>query len=589
MKIHSISHTTPTGLIVLILFYILLIALVLIFSQQIISNIQNIDSFANILVLILIFLFPLLLLGAIVVNIITLLRERAKKLPGSSLKTKLIIFFVFVALLSIIPQALLSITFINSSINFWMNVKIVDVLEGGMKVALTYYSDKYENLKRFQKSPHLSYLLTDVKEDPGLVFEKVKNANPDISFIQIFSEQGEEILSRGEEKEGMIENFSEINRKSGFLPKKEGGGRSSLRTVSTIDISGATYYVVFGIVFTKEFSEYASRITAYRSTFKQLERYRNIFRIVVITFYFLFSLPILLLSILISFLLTGEIIRPIVHLEDATKRIAEGDFSFRILARSNDELSILVDSFNSMVSELDLSRKKLLHAEKITAWQEIAQRLAHEIKNPLTPIKLSAQRILKKYAENKENFKTVLESAISAIIKEVDNLNDLLKEFNEFTRLPDLKLEVVSIKDLVAEVALIYKTLSQNIRIHYDMLDENIKIRCDPTQIKQVIVNLFKNAIQAMPDGGDITVRGDVIVKGYTTYVRLQIRDTGAGIDDETKDKVFDPYFTTKKDGTGLGLSIVERIVFDHNGNIWFDTKKDVGTTFYIDLPKLEN
>ncbi|MBN2532062.1 MAG: HAMP domain-containing protein [Spirochaetales bacterium] len=589
MKIQSISHTTPTGLIVLILFYILLIALVLIFSQQIISNIQNIDSFTNILILILIFLFPLLLLGAIIVNIITLLRERARKLPGSSFKTKLIIFFVFVALLSVIPQALLSITFINSSINFWMNVKIVDVLEGGMKVALTYYSDKYENLKRFQKSPHLSYLLKDVKENPELVFEKVINANPDINFIQVFNEQGEELLSRGEQKEGMIENFSEIRNKSGFLPKKEEGSLSSLRSVSIIDISGNMYYVVFGIVFTKEFSDYASRITTHRSTFKQLERYRNIFQIVVIVFYFLFSLPILLLSILISFLLTGEIIRPIVHLEDATKRIAEGDFSFRILARSNDELSILVDSFNSMVSELDLSRKKLLHAEKITAWQEIAQRLAHEIKNPLTPIKLSAQRILKKYSEDKENFESILESAISAIIKEVDNLNDLLKEFNEFTRLSDLKPEVVSIKDIVAEVASIYKDLSQDIRINYEMLDQNIMIKCDPTQIKQVIVNLFKNAIQAMPDGGDIIVRGDVIIKGYSSYVRLQIRDTGTGIDDETKDKVFDPYFTTKKDGTGLGLSIVERIVFDHNGNIWFETKKGAGTTFFIDLPKLEN
>ena len=187
-------------------------------------------------------------------------------------------FFVFVALLSLIPQALLSITFINSSLNFWINVKIVDVLEGGMKVALEYYSDKYENLKRFHKSPHLEYFLNelnpeildnkDFSHNPGLIFDKIKDANPDISFIQVFSEEGEEILFRGEHRETMVKDFSEINKKSGFLPKKETEDLSSLRTVSTVRINDTTYYVVFGIVFTKEFSEYASKITAHRSTFK---------------------------------------------------------------------------------------------------------------------------------------------------------------------------------------------------------------------------------------------------------------------------------------------------------------------------------
>ncbi|MBN1699234.1 MAG: HAMP domain-containing protein [Spirochaetales bacterium] len=588
MKLQQGASSTPTGLFVLIIFYIFLISLILIFSQQIIGNIQNINPFANLLIIIIIIILPLLLLGAIIVNMVTLFRERAKKKPGSRFKLRLIIFFVFVALLSLIPQALLSISFINSSINFWFSVKIIDVLDGGLQVALNYYSDKYENLKVFHKSPMLPSLLSDIETKPAQVCERLQSVNPEIDFIQCFDQNGNEIVFWGEQENGKFNDFAEIQGKNGMLPKKETGDLSILRSVSEVKLSNKTFYLVLGIILTEEFNAYASRITSSRSTFKQLEYYKDLFRIAVIIFYFVFSFPILLLAILISFLLTDEIIRPIVNLEEATRRVSEGDFSFRILARSNDELSILVESFNRMITELDASRKKLLHSEKITAWQEIAQRLAHEIKNPLTPIKLSAQRIQKKYKSGMDNFEQVLEPAISSIIREVDNLNNLLTEFKEFTRLPDLRFEEVSIRDILSEVADVYKGFSNNIRIAIDIskeADDRLKFMLDRTQMKQVFANLFKNAIQAMPDGGEIRVNGDMVKKGYNTYFRIQIKDTGDGIDDEIKEKIFDPYFTTKKDGTGLGLSIVERIIFDHKGNIWFESRKGIGTTFFIDLP----
>ncbi len=156
----------------------------------------------------------------------------------------------------------------------------------------------------------------------------------------------------------------------------------------------------------------------------------------LVAFFFLFSMPIFFITILVSILLTDRLISPLVHLEDATRRVAEGDFSFRILTRPRDEFAALVDSFNSMVSELERSRRKLLQAERITAWQEIAQRLAHEIRNPLTPIKLSAQRILKKHSETQApdaegpaamEFGRVLFSSTAAIIREVEGLEKLLR------------------------------------------------------------------------------------------------------------------------------------------------------------------
>ena len=274
-----------------------------------------------------------------------------------------------------------------------------------------------------------------------------------------------------------------------------------------------------------------------------------------------------------------------MDLEEATKRVSEGDFSFRILTGTRDELSVLVSSFNKMISELGNSRKKLIQAEKISAWKEIAQRLAHEIKNPLTPIKLSAQRIEKKYNENSKKFNEILNNSVNAIVTEVDNLNKLLDEFREFTKLPDPFPENVNLRELIDEVLSIYKNIAANIDFEYKYHSEVIMINVDKNQIKQVFANLLKNSIHAIEDKGKIIISTNVIDKGGLKFLRIQISDTGCGMDDETQQKLFDPYFTTKKDGSGLGLAIVERIIFDHNGSIWFETKKGSGTSFFIDLP----
>ncbi len=344
----------------------------------------------------------------------------------------------------------------------------------------------------------------------------------------------------------------------------------------------------FVITLPAGFEEDAQRLFDSKEIFEQLNRFRDILQAGIILFYFFFSFPILLLSIIVSFLLSEEIIRPIINLEEATRRVAQGDFSIRILSRSGDELANLIDSFNGMVSELDSSKKKLSKTEKIAAWQEIAQRLAHEIKNPLTPIKLAAERIRKKYDEpgrGEGELRQVVENSVQAIILEVNNLDRMLKEFNDFAKHPEPKREQIPLKALVEEVTATYAPLAGNVRINTEAVDPALVLFIDPRQFKQVFANLMMNAYKAMPGGGDLTIRADLVKKGKTDYCRIQVRDTGSGIDEAIQGLVFNPYFTTREGGTGLGLSIVERIVFDHNGNIWFETKQGLGTTFFIDLP----
>ena len=584
MRFQRTGSTTGTGLLVLIIILILLIGLIIVFSQQILNSISNIDPYANTVAILVAVIFPLSLLGVIIYQISRLIRDRTRRKPGARLKSRLIIFFSLITLLSSIPLSFLSIIFIDSTINFWLRAGIGEALKGGVSLSLDYYHERIGNLETFNKSSLVPVLLSDMETDGERTWKRIRDLNHAIEFVQVFDTQGREVFFAGNPV-GRITNHDSIKGKVGSLPREERENVSILKNIREHVISGVPYGVVFGTAYPKEFDEYGGDLTESLRTFTLLDRFRTLFRSVVVGFYFFFSLPILLLVILISFLLTDNLIMPIVNLEEATRRVAEGDFSFRILTRTGDELSILAGSFNKMIQELEVSRKQLLHAEKISAWQEIAQRLAHEIKNPLTPIKLSAQRILRKYHEDRAEFEKILEPAINSIMQEVDNLDDLLKEFGEFAKLPDPSPDWVMLKDVVGEVTSMYRNLSGGVSIDFSNINHKTTIRVDYNQMKQVFANLFKNAIQAMPRGGDIAVSADLVKKDNRNYCRIQIRDNGAGIDEKDREKVFNPYFTTKSHGTGLGLAIVERIVFDHNGNIWFESEMDVGTTFYIDLP----
>jgi two-component system nitrogen regulation sensor histidine kinase NtrY len=358
-----------------------------------------------------------------------------------------------------------------------------------------------------------------------------------------------------------------------------------LRDGKTVRAGGRAVTAVASALLSTDLFTNVRRITQSLTVFTALDQYRDLFRLVLVGFFFLFSLPIFFITILVSLLLTERIISPIAHLEDATRRVAEGDFSFRILTRPRDELAALVDSFNGMIAELERSRRKLLQAERITAWQEIAQRLAHEIRNPLTPIKLSAQRLLKKYGEKTAEFEKVLQPAVASIITEVDNLETMLREFGNFAKLPVPMPSAVPLRGLLEEVGAVYRHLSATVHIELSEVPETLSVSADRDQMKRVFANLFTNAIQAMPEGGTLSVRADTVKKAQKGYCRIAIRDVGVGIPEADLDRIFDPYFTTKKGGTGLGLAIVRRIVFDHGGNVWAESDGSRGTTFFIDLP----
>jgi nitrogen fixation/metabolism regulation signal transduction histidine kinase len=215
----------------------------------------------------------------------------------------------------------------------------------------------------------------------------------------------------------------------------------------------------------------------------------------------------------------------------------------------------------------------------------MAQQLAHEIKNPLTPIRLSAERVLRRWQNEPERLGEILESSMLAIIQEVEGLTNLLTEFRTLSRPMEPSQNQTELRQAVREITAPYASSYPKIRFDISHLEPDIIIRIDQRHLAQIFTNLILNGIDAMKGEGLIEIRSDLVTKRESRYCRLSIRDTGKGIPEAEKGRVFTPYFTTKDSGTGLGLPIVERIVTDHGGSIWFNSGEGMGTTFFIDFP----
>jgi len=238
-------------------------------------------------------------------------------------------------------------------------------------------------------------------------------------------------------------------------------------------------------------------------------------------------------------------------------------------------------SLGAVVVFEDLSA--LIKAQKAAAWQEVAQRIAHEIKNPLTPIQLSAERLRKKFLEGAPDFNDIVDQSTRTIVNEVSGLKQMVDEFSKFARMPVPVMERQSLHDTINDVVLLYQGAHRDIEFLAD-LDEHLPpIMMDREQIKRVFVNLFDNAIQAMNGKGHLWV-----TTRYTARdgkVVIEVADEGVGIQTGDQENLFLPYFSKKKTGTGLGLAIVHRIISDHNGRIRAGNHVPTGAVFTIELP----
>ena len=302
----------------------------------------------------------------------------------------------------------------------------------------------------------------------------------------------------------------------------------------------------------------------------------------IVEFLVLLSAFFVALVVLFSRSIKSMIIVPVRKLLAGTREVGLGNLEVTIEHRSHDEMMTLIDGFNTMIRNLKAHEQELAEMSKKVAWTEMARKVAHEIKNPLTPIQLSAEHILKVYEDRRGDFGTALKESMSYIVSEVENLRRIAQEFMEIARDTTVRKEPLDLREIVEEILQPYRRLLAE-RIRFKVVAEgtDFRISGDPSKLRTAFRNIVANAVEAIGPRGEVAVtigRAD----GVTT---VTVRDDGPGMSPETVRRIFELYFSTKEAGTGLGLPITKKIVEEHGGTIRVASAPGLGTTVTIDLP----
>ena len=299
----------------------------------------------------------------------------------------------------------------------------------------------------------------------------------------------------------------------------------------------------------------------------------------------LINIYVLLFSIAVitTFIISNRITQPLRIIQQVLKKTKLGHTNEPLTWKRNDEIGALVNEYNRMVEELHHSAEKLARSERESAWREMAKQVAHEIKNPLTPMKLSVQHLQRAWSDNSPNLPQMVDRISATLIEQIDTLSGIASAFSDFAKMPkafSTKLELFSILENVVHLY----SENENVKV---VLERNglppLFINGDKDYIIRVFSNLIKNATQSIkPDNQGLVV---VSVEAFIDHYVLSVQDNGQGISNEQVGKIFVPNFTTKSTGTGLGLAMVKTLVEAMNGEVWFETELDKGTTFFVRLP----
>jgi signal transduction histidine kinase len=295
----------------------------------------------------------------------------------------------------------------------------------------------------------------------------------------------------------------------------------------------------------------------------------------------------IIFAVLASLWIAARISRPIEELARAAGRVAEGDWETRVDIRTMDEVGALARSFNNMTRQLAEQRERLVQTERVAAWRELARRLAHELKNPLTPLQITVENMVRARKLPKKQFDEVFKESTATLEAEIENLKTIVGRFSDFSKLPKPQALEMDAREAVRRVVKLYGPAleEKHIELGTAISAEPLPILGDSELLHRALSNLVLNAMDAMPEGGTLTVSA---VRARE-MVRISVADTGAGLTPEECERLFTPYYTTKQHGTGLGLAIVQSVIADHNGTIAVDNVEGGGARFVIGLPLAES
>ena len=675
----------------------------------------------------------LLLLFLTMRNLVKLLFERKKRIMGARIRTKLVLAFIILSLLPTIILFFVSAQFISTSIEYWYNLPVERSLRTSLEVAQDYYNRETEEVLGIGNSlsrliTYHGYILIS-KQDELEKFVNEKRLEHRLASIKVFSQQLE---PRVVSQDDRIDLSPFKDPQTDLLTKslKEGTDVQDIQSLAHGDLvtgivpifSRTESKAVVGVIALSKFipGAFVNRLNAISKgleKYNQLKMLKKPVKISHMIWLSIVTLLVIFSSVWFGFFLSKGITVPIQELAEGTNRIAMGDYDFFIDLEAEDEIGVLVNSFNRMTLDLKNSKKKLEEtyeellkshieieqrrlymevvlanvaagvvsadangriltinksaermlnikakdimgrnyrevvggdyvkaineflrdknifrrgflvrqirlpvedktltllvslnvlrddrgkylglvavfedvseiekAQRMAAWREVARRIAHEVKNPLTPIQLSAQRLKKRYGHKvARDDGQVFEECTNLIINQVEELKRLVNEFSSFARMPASNPTPNNINEIIKESIGLYKEAQANVKITFRDSNEVPIFKVDKEQMKRVMINLLDNAIAAVDGDGDIVI--DLSYDKEQEMVRIEVSDNGKGIPPEDKMRLFEPYFSTKEHGTGLGLTIASTIISDHNGFIRVQDNKPRGTKFVIELP----
>ena len=294
----------------------------------------------------------------------------------------------------------------------------------------------------------------------------------------------------------------------------------------------------------------------------------------------------ILLAILLSSWAAARVTRPVEQLAHAAQEVAAGNWNVRVDVLGDDELGQLADSFNRMTTELLGQKERLVQAERVAAWRDLARRLAHELKNPLFPLQLTVENLVRARQQNPGQFEEVFRESSRTLLAEIANLKGIIGRFSEFSKMPQPQFQPVQVNEVIRGVMQLFQAQLEapgRAKISCDLqLEPHLEpVAADPELLHRVISNLVLNAMDAMPQGGTLTLR----TRNDNGKLLIEVTDTGSGLTPDECAQIFTPYYTSKQHGTGLGLAIVQSVVSDHRGRVRVQSEPGRGTTFVIELP----
>ncbi|MDA8124526.1 MAG: ATP-binding protein [Deltaproteobacteria bacterium] len=667
----------------------------------------------------------ILLVFLIVRNLVKLISERRRGIAGSKLRTRLVGAFVSLSLIPTVLLFLVSINFLSYSVDNWFSIRIGDALNRTLEVAQLYYQQSADQAKYYARELSVEITRNSLYESDKAVYLKAlverRHKTYKLNMLEVHIEnQLDNVVIRDQERPQFVPKpLSPKSLEDLYLGKEvatieQAGGGDLIRGAVPIYSQGsprviigfamASYYFPDGLV------DRINVISKTSEEYKQLSLLKTPIKFGYIITLFIVMLLIIFSATWFGFYLAKGITVPIQDLAEATRKIAQGDLNHQIAIVADDEIGVLVDSFNQMTRDLkrsnqgleqanlDLEQRRkymetilrnvaagvisvnkngvittinraaermigirsekvlnrryaevlipehlalaeevlremrergegfvekeidlilqgraltvlmtmtvihddegtdmgmvivfedlteLQRAERAAAWREVARRMAHEIKNPLTPVQLSAQRLQKKYGDRLGKDDTVFHECTQTIIDQVEVLKNLVNEFSRYARLPVTHLQMNDLNEVIRDPVILFQDAHKGIEFDFRPAPEIPRLMLDPEQIRRVMVNLLDNAVAAVEkEKGRIVIATSFLPE--ERRAKVEVSDNGCGVPPGYKVKMFEPYFSTKRTGTGLGLAIVNSIITDHHGSVSVADNPSQGTVVTFELP----